>query len=515
MALNVLTPIAKAFAALRVRLADPQGRRFPYMGRGAAGVPVTHESAETVAAVWACMDVIASALSSSDWNVYGGVRGGDKKEMLPDDGLQYILNTRFNPEMTAQAGKRALALGAVGYGTGYAEIERDMAGRIIRLWPIAPNRVEPRRDFETGRLFYRVTQEMGGGWVDLEPDALFIIRGAGLLGFAGDDTIGRAVHSIAIGLALDQYTGGFFGNGAQLGTVFTYKGKLDDPSYQRAKEQIEQRHSGVRNAFRTGFFDGDKDWNIHQMGIDAEKAQMVEAKHLSVEEICRWFRVPPHKVAHLLRATNNNIEHQGLEFSRDTLRPWVKEIEQEADYKLIPYRGPRKFVEIDVDWAEQGDYKSRAEAFSTLIGCGVFSPNVVLQKLGENTIGAAGDIRFVNGAAIPLDRIGEAYQPAQAPALPAPAGDGEKDTAQAWLGSVYSRIQRRYDNRAADLEKAGRTDWMKEARAATYPYADEQVEEMAAVLGARAESARKWAREVINGCDPKVAAIAAFEKEKV
>lgn len=512
MALNVLTPIAKAFNAIRVRLADPQSRRFAFMGRSAAGVPVTHDSAEQVAAVWACMDVIASALSSSDWNVYSGVRSGNKKEALPDDGLQYILNTRFNPEMTAQAGKRAMALAAVGYGTGYAEIERDLAGRIIRLWPISPNRVEPRRDAESSRLFYRVYQEMGGGWVDLEPDDLFIIRGAGLLGFAGDDTIGRAVQTISTALALDQYAGGFFGNGAQLGTVFTYKGKLDDAHYARVKEQIEQRHAGVKNAFRSGFFDGDKDWEIHQMGIDAEKAQLVNVKHLSVEEICRWFRVPPHKVAHLLRATNNNIEHQGLEFSRDTLRPWVKEIEQESDYKLIPYRGPRKFVEIDVDWAEQGDYKSRAEAFSTLINCGVLSPNLVLQKLGENTIGPDGDIRFVNGAALPLDRIGDAYEQAQTKALPAPA---ETDAAQAWLGSVYARIQRRYDNRAADLEKAGRPDWMKEARAATYHYADEQVEEMAAVLGARAEAARKWAREVINGCDPKVAAIAAFEKETV
>lgn len=502
MALNVLTPIAKAFAALRVRLADPQGRRFPYMGRGAAGVQVTHDSAEQVAAVWACMDVIASALSSSDWNVYGGVRAGDEKEVLPDDGLQYILNTRFNPEMTAQAGKRALALGAVGYGTGYAEIERDMAGRIIRLWPIAPNRVEPRRDFEAGRLFYRVTQEMGGGWVDLEPDALFIVRGAGLLGFAGDDTIGRAVHTIATALALDQYAGGFFGNGAQLGAVITYKGKLDDAHFARVKEQIEQRHSGVKNAFRTGFFDGDKDWEIHQMGIDAEKAQLVNVKHLSVEEICRWFRVPPHKVAHLLRATNNNIEHQGLEFSRDTLRPWVKEIEQEADYKLIPYRGPRKFVEIDVDWAEQGDYKSRAEAFSTLIGCGVFSPNLVLQKLGENTIGAAGDIRFVNGAAIPLDRIGDAYAKS---ATPAPADD-DGTTTQAWLASVYARVRRRVENRAKDsgLQKA-----MADGKA----YVPEALEELRAHLGDRFDEAIRWGVAVVNGGDPATAAAKVFTKE--
>lgn len=515
MALNILAPITRAMAALRVRRADPQRRGFGLFSVGDGLPPVTHEGAERVAAVWACMDVIAAALASTDWNVYAGIRGDSNKKDLPYDSLQYILNTRFNPEMTAQAGKRAVSLAAVGHGTGYAEIERDLSGRIINLWPISPDRVDPRRDAETGALFYRVTQEYAGGWVDLEPSQLFIVRGASLVGFAGDDPIARAIRTIATALALDQYASGFFGNGAQLGTVFTYKGKLDDTHYQRVKEQIELRHTGVKNAFRSGFFEGAGEWGINQMGIDAEKAQLVNVKHLSVEEICRWFRVPPHKVAHLLRATNNNIEHQGLEFTRDTLRPWVKEIEQEADYKLIPYRGPRKFVELDTDWAEQGDYKSRAEAFSTLIGCGVFSPNVVLQKLGENTIGKDGDIRFVNGAAIPLDRIGDAYTVANAktePAEPEPQASA-KPVEAAWLASIYARIQRRVENRAEHLQKAGRPDWLAEARSSTNTFALELMSDMADVLGDRFTTANKWALQVVNGCDPEVAAAAAMTAE--
>lgn len=505
MALNIRASVTRVMAAIRVRLSDPQRGRALRL-RSPAGVYVNHDIAEQVAAVWACMDVIASALSSSDWNVYAGIRGSSNKQDLPDDSLQYILNTRFNAEMTAQAGKRAVALAAVGYGAGYAEIERDMAGRIIALWPIHPARVEPRRDMDTGRLFYRVLQEWGGGWVDLEPDALFVVRGASLLGFTGDDTVARAIQTISTAVALDQYAASYFGNGAQMGTIFTYKGKLDDTHYNRLKETIEGRHQGPGKAFRPGFFDGNGEWDIKQTGSDAEKSQLVNVKHLSVEEICRWFRVPPHKIAHLLRATNNNIEHQGLEFTRDTLRPWKKEIEQEADYKLIPYRGPKKFVEIDVDWAEQGDYKSRAEAFSTLIGCGVFSPNLVLQKLGENTIGAAGDMRFVNGAAIPLERIGDAYQ---ASTKSAPA---DHEVTAAWLASVYARIERRVDNRADHLQKAGRPDWLDEARSSSRAFALELMSDLAGVLGDRFQTANEWALEVINGCDPKTAAAAALEK---
>lgn len=478
--MNVLSPLKRMMAALRVRRSDPQRMGgFNLFGVGASsGVHVTHENAEQVAAVWACMDVIASAMSASDWNVYGGIRDAENKTHLVRDRLQYVLNTRMNPEMTAQAGKRALMLAAVGWRDGYAEIERDMAGRIVALWPIHPSRVEPRRDLETGQLFYRVTQEYGGGWVDMEPSDLFIVRGASLVGFSGDDTVSRAIQSIATAIALDQYAGGFFGNGAQMGTVFTYKGTVDDSKYARMKQQIEGKHQGVRNAFRFALFDGAGEWDVKSLGADAEKAQMINAKHLSVEDICRWFRVPPHKVAHLLRATNNNIEHQGLEFTRDTLRPWKREIEQEADYKLFPMRGPDRFVEIDVDWAEQGDYKSRMEAYQIGRSMGVFSANDVLRKLGENTIGAEGDIRIVQGANVRLEDVGAAYDRGGAPD---PSGA---------LAAAYARIKRRFDARA---QAFGRESAVKDFDS----YAKRRLEELG--LGEKFDAAQTAAVDVVGG----------------
>ena len=48
----------------------------------------------------------------------------------------------------------------------------------------------------------------------------------------------------------------------------------------------------------------------------------VLARGLKVADICRFFRVPPHKIQDLQRSTNNNIEHQGIEFVTMTMRPW-------------------------------------------------------------------------------------------------------------------------------------------------------------------------------------------------
>lgn len=654
MVMNIFSPITKALSALRVKPANPddRGGTVNVLMANNAKVRVTHENAIEVSAVWACMDIIASSLSATDWNVYQGVRGSDNTTAIPQDVLHYILNTRMNAEMTAQAGKRALLLAAVGYGNGYAEIERDLAGRIVALWPISPDRVEVRRPLEGGPLFYRVTQDYTGGTVDMDASDIFHLRGAGLLGFVGDSVLLRAVQTIAQALATDAFASGYFGNNTQLGTVFIYKGgKLDDSHYGRLKESIEERHKGSAKAFRSAIFDGG-DWDVKQIGTTADKAQMIEAKQQVIEDICRYFHVPPHKVQHLLRATNNNIEHQGLEFTRDTLRPWVKEIEQESDYKLIPARGQRRFVTLDLDWAEQGDYKSRAEAFQIYRNMGVFSANDVLRKLGENTIGEAGDIRIVQGANVRLEDVGIAYtNGTQAPdpedtprtdddaaqasaskrrvimikaALPpsyreggdavkrcqhceyfkadlsfcerweevvqstqvcdgwelqededtkarkrftvraelpgsyresgdaarrceycdyfkpdmanlcerwgnavAPASvcdaweakeDDEEGpnvnvdvTVENWLTSVYSRIERRVENRREQLFKTDPENALNRARASCSEHAAEAVAELKDVLGDKYQNALKWANEVVNGLDPKTAAKAALE----
>jgi HK97 family phage portal protein len=443
------------------------------------------------AAVWACIDVVASSLASSDWNVYQGVRGDDKKTAIPDDNLQYVLNTRPNPEMTAQAAKRSMMIGAVGYGNGYAEIERDMSRRVVALWPISPDRVTPIRN-EFGEFKYRVTQDYAGGAIDLDPSDVYHIRGASLVGSVGDDMIAKAIQTISRSIAIDQFSSAYFGNNAQLGTIFQSDSMLTPEKRKEYEDGINKKYAGPDKSHKPAIFEGK--WTIHQLANNADDAQLIEAKYQIIEEVCRWFRVPPHKIAHLLRATNNNIEHQGLEFSRDTLRPWIQEIQQEADFKLIPYR-QQKFIEIDVDWASEGDFQSRMQGFSTGINSGVYSVNDVLRKLGENTIGESGDIRMVQGAMMRLEDVGKNMLPAQ----DAPPAD---DVAQAWLTSVYSRIQRRKDSRAAALKKDGHPDWEARSIRDATAYADEQIEEM----GESFKSARSLVYEVLNGMAPDVAA---------
>ncbi len=497
--MNPLALIRNAWNALSVPPANPQRGSYYFPGSNAAGIHVTHEKAFMSAAVWACIDVVSSALASSDWNVYSGVRGADVKTAQPVDNLQYILNTRFNPEMTAQAGKRALAIGAVGYGNGYAEIERDMSRRIVALWPISPDRCEIVRN-ESGEMVCRVTQDTAGVTIDILMSEVFHVAGPSLVGNSGDDMIAKAIQTIARVIAVDQFAATYFGNNAQLGTVFIHEGQMSADQRADTLKGIQERYSG-KKAHTPGLFEGK--WTIHQSTNDAEKAQLIDAKNQLIEEVCRWFRVPPHKIAHLLRSTNNNIEHQGLEFSRDTLRPWIKQIEQEADYKLFPARGAQRFVEIDVDWTSEGDFQSRMQGFSTGINSGVYSVNDVRRKLGENTIGDEGNEHLVQGAMMKLEDVGKNMLPQLPEKNPVPGND----VSAAWLESVYARIKRRFENRtkASGLDAAAKDFEV---------YAKDQLAELGDSLNGLLDRAQQLAVEVAAGdITAKDAAYRVFSKE--
>jgi HK97 family phage portal protein len=123
-------------------------------------------------------------------------------------------------------------------------------------------------------------------------------------------------------------------------------------------------------------------------------AQFIETKQFSVEDICRLYRVPLHLVQNLLRATNNNIEHQSLEFIIYTMLPWFKRWEENFNLQLLDGfdRRRNRYFEFKIDALLRGDAKTRAEAYAQGRQWGWLSVNDIRRMENMNDIGPAGDI---------------------------------------------------------------------------------------------------------------------------
>ena len=416
-----------------------------------AGVRVNQDTALQVSAIWACVVVISNALAASDWNVLAKT-SPTVRTRLDNDRIQYLLNVRPNEEMTAKQMKQAWLISAVLAGNGYLEIARDRANRPAALWPISWDRVDPKRDPD-GTLWWRVPND-DSTEVRIEHRNMLHLAGPGVTGLLGDAVIARGAATFALAIAAESFASAYFGNGTTPGILLEPAGvgAMDDTTYNRLKQQFEGRHRGPGRSFRFGVLEGGM--KIHQLKITAQEAQMTEGRKHQIEEICRWFGVPPHKVAHLVHSTLSNIEHLGMEFARDTLRPWARGIQEEATYKLFGERETAKYVHIDLDWASQGDFQSRTVAYRNMREMGAYSVNDILIAEGKNTIGPAGDIRVVTSASIRLEDVGKNYdtsnsEPKREPP-PSPDTDDEDDSVSAkWLVQIFDRCARRVANREA------------------------------------------------------------------
>lgn len=130
------------------------------------------------------------------------------------------------------------------------------------------------------------------------------------------------------------------------------------------------------------------------------EAQFLETRKFQVTEICRIFRVPPHMIGDLERATFSNIESQNISFAVHTIRPWLVRIEQAINRALISENEKGRFyVQFNIDGLMRGDYKSRMEGYAIARQNGWMSANDIreLENLDRIPAEEGGDLYLING----------------------------------------------------------------------------------------------------------------------
>ena len=133
--------------------------------------------------------------------------------------------------------------------------------------------------------------------------------------------------------------------------------------------------------------------------IPNNEAQYIEARAHVRTQIAGVFRVPPHKIGDLSRATFSNIEHQSIDYVTGTLDPFLVSWEQALRRDVLTNRQyPRYEVKFDRAALIKSDLKSQFDAFAVARQNGWMSSNDILRKLDENLIpGKAGNAYLVNG----------------------------------------------------------------------------------------------------------------------
>jgi len=247
-------------------------------------------------------------------------------------------------------------------------------------------------------------------------DGVVHLRGVSLDGVVGVSPITYHRETIGLGMAAEKYGAAFFGNNAKPGGMLKLKEVIGPERSKQLREDWEDRFQGPENSHKLVILDGEMDWQ--QIGMDNADAQFVETRRLSNQDIYRIFRMPPHKVGDLERATFSNIEQQALEYVTDCLLSDMVRWEQTLKRDLLtdPERAAGYFFEFMPDALMRGDIKSRYEAYAIARNWGVLSVNDIRDRENLNRI-ANGDIYLQ-----PLNMI----EAGTTPPTPSPTASGAK-----------------------------------------------------------------------------------------
>lgn len=381
----------------------PEVERWLFASRTASsGAEVTSETAWQCTAILRCILVLAGTAAQLPLKVYRRVDGG--KEPAPEHPVSRVL--RFpNPEWTSYELRERMMVDALIWGSPYCQLILNGKGEVVEIWPLEANKITVERPIKRGPRQY-LYQDGTDKMVLSEGEMLI----APLLsnGLKGRSLLDLAREAIGLSLTSQEFAARFFSNDATPRLIVKTGADIGPEKKKEFLEAWNSRHGGVKNAHGVGFIKGAED--IKVLETDLDKLQLTEARRLQVEEVCRIFGVPPHLVFALDRATNNNIEHQGIDYVTHSANPWLKRFEERLNLSLFGTRErDRYFCEFEVSGLQRGDYQSRTEGYARLIASAVMTPNEARRMENMNPVDG-GDEIYIQGAMVPARLAGAQFQ---------------------------------------------------------------------------------------------------------
>lgn len=377
-----------------------------WFGTSSSGKVVTADKAIQLSSVWACIRLLSESISTLPLKVY--MREADGSRKLAQDHPAYqVLCRRPNLEMTPS--RFMLLVVASICLRGNAFVEKKMIGRkLVALDPLLPQNMVVKR-LPTGKLEYTYTEN--GTKRVIPVDRMMHIRGFGLDGVCGMMPLSSGRDVFGAAMAVDEAAAKIFENGLQSTGFLSSKTALNKEQRERLRKSL-QSFIGSKNAGKLMVLENELSYQ--NVTMNPEAAQLLESRAFSIEEICRWFRVPPFMVGHVTKQSSwaSSVEGMNLIFLTNTLRPLLVNIEQEIARCLLD-GDEDYFAEFSVEGLLRADSVGRSAYYTTALQNGWMSRNDVRRLENLSPI-PGGDIYTVQLNLTPLEDLKQNNLGAQA-----------------------------------------------------------------------------------------------------
>lgn len=337
---------------------------------------VNNEQAMRMNTVYSCVKVLSDTMATLPCQLYRETQAG--KELHTTAPLHNLMLNSPNEYQTGPEFFSYVMVNLCLSGNFYGYINRTSSGKVVEILPLKTENVSVQQDAQYN-VVYVVTFDNGDQDV-MRPDQILHIRGMSMDGVTGVSPIQYNANSIGAGIDARDYAANVFTNDATPRGVLHTDGILDDDSYKNIKKSWNASHGGVANSHKVAILE--QGLKFSPVSLSPSDVQLLDMRKYTRSEICAMFRVPPHMIGDLDRATFSNIEHQDLAFYKATILPYLMLIESRLNKALLNVT--TQCFKFDTSNLLRTDMTTRVDTYNTLITAGVMNPNEARMELGYN-----------------------------------------------------------------------------------------------------------------------------------
>lgn len=371
-------------------------------GQSSSGKRVTVDNAMQLSAVWSCVRIISTSVAGLPMGVYQREADGGRKDAR-DTLLYDIVHTSPNEDMTAFQFWQAMVAAMLLRGNAFAEIMR-IGSRIVALDFLLPSRVDMDLD-DDGRITYWYRPRKGARR-QIERQDMLHIPAFSLDGRVGLSAIRYGADVFGAAMSADDAANGTFKNGLLPTVAFKVDRVLNPDQREEFRDYVKQV-SGALNSGRSPVLE--KGITPESIGINPVDAQLLESRGYSVEEVCRWFGVPPWMVGKTDSGSNwgTGLEQQMIAFLTFSISSITNQIQQCVNKRLLtPVERRSYYAEFSLEAFLKADSAGRSAWYSQMTQNGIMTRDECRVKENLPRHGGNAGVLTVQTNLTPIDKLG-------------------------------------------------------------------------------------------------------------
>jgi HK97 family phage portal protein len=339
------------------------------------GERVTPELAMKTGVWMACARIVAETVASLPLHLYRRVND-DQVERATTNPLYRVLARRPNSWQTRYEWVEQLCLHLGFYGNSYQLKVRGARGFLEELHPLHAGFMEVEKE-SNDRLTYLYRDPMSGRQTIYRDDQIMHVRWLSFDGVHGEVPTDIGKDAISLARSLEQYAATFYRNNAQPGVILHTDQALPREVREQLREQWNSRHKGPSRAGETAILSNGL--KADTISATNQESQLAELWLQALLAVCRVWRMPPHMVQELGRATWGNLASEMTSFEKFTIQPWLRRIEGAIERDLLAEEDDL-YAEFLVEGLLRSDITTRYQAYEVGIRNGWITPEEVRRK---------------------------------------------------------------------------------------------------------------------------------------